>query len=304
VDNQHFPEKNSKISPTGTPPRQESKPVNPIPAEPATAERLTEVEKQMTGFEKATLRWAKIAVLLSGLAALFVCAQWYEMHQGSGDTHTLAEQATKQVEKMSDMSDAAEKIRIAAENMVTQDQRIADNAQKALNASIAMAHNEQRAWIIVPRKYGLVDFVANGPITFSVGFLNTGKTPAESVTAIVRAQVIANHDDPTFTYERGTSYTYRIGELVPNDEGAPQKVQARSDHIPIIVSADQLKRIQSGIEYVAIYGQVAYVDIAGSHWMRFCNEVNASQPQEEGETPNKCAQYSSSGDGKAAPIIQ
>lgn len=59
-------------------------------AKPATAQQLQEVEEQMTGFEKATLRWAKVAVLMSFLAAAFVCAQWYEMHSGGVDTHTLA----------------------------------------------------------------------------------------------------------------------------------------------------------------------------------------------------------------------
>src|SRR5579862_918095 len=124
--NQSSSQQEGEVSPT---------PVTPIPAEPATAEQLTVVEKQMTGFEQATLRWAKIAVLLSGLAAFFVCAQWYEMHAGAGDTHTLAEQAKKQAEKMSSMSEAAEKIRQAAESMVIQDQRIADNAKSTLDAS-------------------------------------------------------------------------------------------------------------------------------------------------------------------------
>jgi hypothetical protein len=50
----------------------------------------------MTGFEKATLRWARIAVLMSCLAAIFVCAQWWEMHSSSGDTHDLAVAAGQQ----------------------------------------------------------------------------------------------------------------------------------------------------------------------------------------------------------------
>src|ERR1700691_3436894 len=111
MDNQPSPQQNEEISPIVTPPIQEPQPVNPVPAEPATAEQLTEVEKQMTGFEMATLRWAKIAVLLFGLAAVFVCAQWYEMHKGGEDTHALAQAADTQAKKMTDMSAAADKIR-------------------------------------------------------------------------------------------------------------------------------------------------------------------------------------------------
>jgi hypothetical protein len=44
----------------------------------------------MTGFEKSTLTWARTAVIMSGLAAIFVCAQWYEMHESGTDTHNLA----------------------------------------------------------------------------------------------------------------------------------------------------------------------------------------------------------------------
>jgi isopentenyl phosphate kinase len=53
-----------------------------------------------------------------------------EIHTGGSDTHTLAQAADTQAKKMIDMSNAADKIRQAAENMVTQDQRIADNAQR------------------------------------------------------------------------------------------------------------------------------------------------------------------------------
>src|ERR1700691_5084938 len=115
-------------------------------------------KREMTGFERSTLRWAKVAVFMSALAAIFVCLQWWEMHQGGTDTHALAVAADTQAKKMTDMSTAADKIRQAAEGMVAQEQRIADNAEKALNASnkqskqvldasIASSRLDQRAWI-------------------------------------------------------------------------------------------------------------------------------------------------------------
>ena len=79
------------------------------------------------------------------------------MRSGGQDTHDLAIAAGKQADKMKDMSDAADKIRQAAEGMVTQEQRIADNAQKSLDAgnkqskaaldfTIAASRLDQRAW--------------------------------------------------------------------------------------------------------------------------------------------------------------
>jgi cell division protein FtsL len=82
------------------PPPEVTEPGHAPATEPATAQQLADVEQQMTGFETATLRWARIAVVMSGLAALFVCAQWYEMHGGATDTHTLAEAAKNQAERM------------------------------------------------------------------------------------------------------------------------------------------------------------------------------------------------------------
>jgi hypothetical protein len=49
-----------------------TKPINAETTQPATQKQLDDVEKQMSGFEKATLRWAQSAVLLSALAAIFI----------------------------------------------------------------------------------------------------------------------------------------------------------------------------------------------------------------------------------------
>jgi len=201
MNNQSSPEQNSEVSPASTPPIEEGQPVDPLPAEPATAEQLTEVEKQMTGFEKATLRWARIAVVLSALAAIFVCAQWYEMHTGAGDTHALAVAAGKQSEKMSNMSDAADKIRQAAENMVTQDQRIADDAQKSLDAAIAQNRFDQRPWVTAS-SFQLSAEPTLDPkgITVTVNVINTGKTPALDVTPEFKIDFSPSSEIPVPAY--------------------------------------------------------------------------------------------------------
>ncbi|MGH9486668.1 MAG: hypothetical protein ACRD04_03660 [Terriglobales bacterium] len=52
----------------------------------------------MSGFEKATLQWAKAAVVMAAFAAVFACLQWCEMRQEGKDTHTLAIAAKQQSE--------------------------------------------------------------------------------------------------------------------------------------------------------------------------------------------------------------
>jgi hypothetical protein len=76
-----------------------------------------------------------LIVLLTTVIAGTSYLQWHEINAGGKDTHDLAVAAKTQAEKMKSMSDAADKIRQAAQDMVAQDQRIADNAEKSLAAS-------------------------------------------------------------------------------------------------------------------------------------------------------------------------
>jgi hypothetical protein len=57
------------------------KPSLVVPSTPelTTTQRLDQVERQMSAFEKSTLRWTRVAVFVSAVAALIVFAQWLEM---------------------------------------------------------------------------------------------------------------------------------------------------------------------------------------------------------------------------------
>jgi hypothetical protein len=107
-------------SPAATSPIQVTQPPATLPAQAATEEHLTKVEGEMNAFEQSTIRWARVAVLMSGAAALFVCLQWWEMHTGSGDTHALADAAKRQ-------ADAAKSL---AEQATTQTNKMAESLAK------------------------------------------------------------------------------------------------------------------------------------------------------------------------------
>jgi hypothetical protein len=174
-------------------------------------------------------------------------------------------------------------------------------AERSLQGTIALAHNERRAWIVVPAKYGVFDIVANGPVAYSIAFLNTGKTPAASVEAIVRGEVMAAGKEPSLTYDPGTSNEFHVGELVPNQE-EPRQLEVRAEHFSIILTQYQVERIRAGVDYIAIYGEASYRDEAGLHWMRFCkgSPLNATLA-EPTRTPKRCAAYNSSGNGRIPP---
>lgn len=234
------------------------------------------VEKQMNAFEKATLRWAKVAVLMSLLAAVFVCLQWVEMHTGATDTHTLAEAAKKQAEKMDTMSTAADKIRAASENMVTQEQRIADNAQKALDASnrqsklsldaaIRQFHQDQRAWVNVVRE-SMDEIKEEKPISFKVDITNSGRTPARK--AIIESYVtVADHDIPSEDeLMRGAQQETpnSVGVLAPGVSfSAPSEITTGAV-LPV-----KAKLGSSG--YIYIWGKITYQDVfTRKHETEYC----------------------------------
>src|SRR6185437_128325 len=104
MDDQKPATKDGAEAPQVPPPAEITEPIDAAPTKPATEQQLNAVEQQMTGFERATLRWAKAAVILSGLAAAFVCLQWWEMHTGGKYTHELAVSAGKQADRTKDLA--------------------------------------------------------------------------------------------------------------------------------------------------------------------------------------------------------
>lgn len=262
-------------------PPEVPQPVNRPNAQPTTDNQLAEIEREMSGFERGTLRWAKVAVLLSALAALFICLQWREMHTGGVDTHNLAVAAKTQAEKMGNMSDAADKIRQAAENMVAQDRRIADNAQKALDASnkqskasldasIAASRQDQRAWLSVgDYTYTITE---SDPVTSSVFVTDSGKTPATKVlcritgTTKPKGYVLRDSD---IVYPADMP-TVNHGTIFPNQ------------HFPLRAGGDPMEpgkqkiwfdNVKGGEWIQYFFGDVRYRDVFGKdHWTHFCTQ--------------------------------
>ena len=140
----------------------------------------------MTGFEKATLRWARAAVIMSGLAAIFVCLQWWEMHSGSTDTHSLAvaagNQATWTQKLAADMQTQADRTKDLADRMKDQADRtktLADEstiqakaAQVSANAALSAAETANAAMVVGNRPWVKVTPQIVDPLRF--GALRNG----------------------------------------------------------------------------------------------------------------------------------
>jgi hypothetical protein len=279
-------ERESTEQPTsGEPTNPPPPPNNPHPA-PAQSISRQEVQSEVQGIEDRVKRaelwmiWLTAAIAFSGFCAVGVgLMQWREIHAGSTDTHDLAVAAKDQAGKMKDMSDAADKIRQAAEGMVAQEKRLADKTEEslrasnqqsrdALNASIKAARSDQRAWLGNSNWSYVVN--ESDPIKATVMITNVGKSPATSI--------ICRMDGGTFP----KGHTLTDADLKYSDtaemieEGTIFPAQRFPlSAIAIAIQADLQKAwfqaVDNGDQIQYFWGYVTYDDAFGrNHWTHFC----------------------------------
>lgn len=117
---------------------------------PQVPKELKDEEKQMSRFEKSTLRWAQVAVIMSGLAALGVFGQLFIMHKTLDEMKQGGEQSTKQMRSaIGNMNWMA---RTADGSLHQTEEAMKVNRQQSidyLNATINNFHDEQRSWLSI-----------------------------------------------------------------------------------------------------------------------------------------------------------
>ncbi len=170
--------------------------------------------RKMSSFERSTLRWSRAAVLLSLLAAAFVCLQWYEMHEGGKDTHDLALEAKTQAERTKVLSNEMKKQADYTSDLAYQMKQEADHTKdvadrtkeiaaqalvQAQAASVAAtaardsAETERRAlelserpWLLVKAELAsaLTYDKEGAKITVHYTITNIGHSPAVGVSVV------------------------------------------------------------------------------------------------------------------------
>ena len=172
---------NTTQNPTNAPQQNAS-----ISEDSCTEQELIKAEREMTGFEKATLRWSKIAVIMATVAAAFISAQWWEMHEGGKDTHNLA----------SDTHTLA----LAAKEQADAVKERADSEAKDAEVSRQITIRQSAAHIIPnfnETRHGI-----------NIFFTNTGKVPALNL----EAQFVIDRETFPERQRVGQSYTRRVSE--------------------------------------------------------------------------------------------
>ncbi len=271
--------------PSGQPTNPPSPPNDPLSTK-AQSVANQEVQSEVKGIEDRVKRaelwmiWLTAAIAFSGICGVAVgFMQWHEIRAGSTDTHTLAEAAKKQANKMETMSSAANKIRQAAEDMVAQDKRIADKAKDALDASnkqsraaldasIATSRLDQRAWIgmvrvdVVPA----LPFKADTETTIYTVIGNTGRSPCIRTKMVLHWNLL-NPNEPLKAPVQTTPTA--ISVLFPNSS-----VVLVTNKVTF--PQPMLTAISQGVKVFKIWGEITYDDIfERPHWTHFCTVMRA-----------------------------
>jgi hypothetical protein len=274
-------------------PPEVPQPDNRTDAQPATADQLENVKREMTGFERSTVRLAQIALGISILAAIFVCLQWWEMHEGGIDTHALAEATGDASRAASDQADAAQQFSDTAEDInermsdaVEQLEAAANNAKASIGATQRAMRLDQRAWIVWKAISGAPTL--DKPWKLDTYFTNTGRTPAKNVKVFCRAQPAIDETEVDFS---AAVFEKRSTIIAPNDANTFCSLNPMT--IPK-VTQDVLDIFSTKTKVEFIYGFVIYDDIFGQkHWLSFCR---AMEP--DGQAWNACATHNDTGDGE------
>lgn len=277
---------NSEKAETATPPTSRTEALNTDAAEPATAEQLANVEEKMTGFERATLRWAKVAVLMSGLAAIFVSAQWYEMHTGARDTHDLAIAAKAQAEKAETISDSIQRAVTAMETGNRQAKEGIDRtlaqSKSALDASLTTSRLDQRAW--VGWKYIHVDALEVGKtVVVDVALVNSGKTLARTVKGYSVLALAPTMELSEFL-EPPPEPSQTIGPFWPElvyTVSASGTATSNGHQFSLVKTG--LDAINSRALFLFVYGKYTYKDVFNwPHLTTFCARYSPASKKFEG----------------------
>ena len=99
---------------------------------------LTDLDERMSNFEEAQLRWTRLTVGVSLLAAVFICGQWWEMHSGSRDTRALADAAAMQARNIAELATIMQK-----QSQDTHNLAVAGGDQAISSRDLAVAAKSQ-----------------------------------------------------------------------------------------------------------------------------------------------------------------
>ena len=142
---------------------------------------------------------------------------------------------------------------------------------------------EIRGWLAVSVESKTFRITAGKPVSVSIQVMNTGKTVATAITAIVAIQRIpAGQSVLSIDAEQTKmiALSYLLPPLFPNLSNVEEQEVtwyvrgARSTAPPTLASTDDVVQFRSGQIYFVVSGRIFYEDVFGrQHWTEFCDSI-------------------------------
>lgn len=257
-----------------------------------------------SAFWKNPNHWVAIATVFIAVAnalyTFFALQQWNTMKstltemQHSGATATA--QAWASVGNLNwlarQMGDARDQSIAAAKN--------------ALNASIDISRNDQRAWVTADTILSDPSILKEGvPANVFITFKNSGKSPALYLSVIGKVDPVGGASLPSFSYESET--TKRFGVLGPNVAcftSFPVATMDPTTREKAPLTGMLFHRLVSGDVVWYFHGVARYRDIFGRpHWTTFCYYMHDLPGPAAFGGGRACENHNNAGDGENPPNL-
>lgn len=269
-------------------PTQNKKHIRPAPAATATpnVQENANQESSNSTFSSITKqpleRWIQIYLAITGVLALIALGalgvmrrQLSEMRDSRRQTDALIKRAIEQTSALQDFSDktdrlveqaieqahtAAEQARAAnmaacaAKSSSENFAQVANSSLQSIQLAQEAMRLEQRAWVFVTETKASKLQVGQ-PLSISIGFKNTGRTPARNVQIAAHLEPLPKGQAP----EPKLDKTQSRGVIPPN--GALFLTISTGRKHAEGVTEQGLEAIASGELVIWVYGTVTYEDI-------------------------------------------
>lgn len=263
----------------------ESEVKDAIPSKPATEADLEQVKKQMSGFERSTIRWTRASFVVILATGVFIGLQWHEMHTGGKDTSALAQAAQDQaaalklqVEEMKKQGNDTHDLALAAK---TQAERLQDLVHENQRTLATTKHNfiaDERPYVWLSTMLAS-DVKPNERIRVDVWYANFGKTPAIRQKGNT-SMIVAQGKDITPMIDEYFRVMHRKGivggseiMLPPGIPADPTQSKAWHSILSDQIIGDQktADTIKGTTGSFAVVGMIVYEDSSGNHYATdFC----------------------------------
>jgi hypothetical protein len=142
----------------------------------------------------------------------------------------------------------------------------ADAATGAANTAERTMRLDQRAWVAVTAVNSKTALAVDQTFTYSVHFIDTGKTPASNVIVHPGDELLEKGQPPNLSVDSGP---VRLGILSPGSERTIDKGLVPDTRRPKTLTKEDLDVLKT--KTLSVHGKITYDDIFGCHhWITYC----------------------------------